>query len=98
MVRTGIGRTGADPKVMVGTPAIVCGRLSKGCVIISSGHAEWSTGLESFLLRYIEWAAGAGDFHTGGLERGEHFIAESAGSAQIMGVEVFADTARREVR
>ena len=61
--RTGIGRNGADPKVMVGTPAIVRGRLGKGRVLVSSGHAEWSTGLESFLLRYIEWAAG-GNFPT----------------------------------
>jgi putative intracellular protease/amidase len=56
--RTGIGLNGADPEVMVDTPAIVCGRYGEGRVLASSGHAEWSSGLESFLLRYFEWAGG----------------------------------------
>jgi len=56
--RTGIGEDGADPAVMVGTPAIVCARYGEGRVLVSSGHAEWSSGLESFLPRYFEWAGG----------------------------------------
>ena len=52
---------GADPAVMVGTPAIVCARYGEGRVLVSSGHAEWSSGLESFLLRYFEWAGGRRD-------------------------------------
>ena len=32
-----------------------------GRVLAASGHAEWSAGLESFLLRYFEWAGGLQD-------------------------------------
>jgi len=56
--RTGIGVDGADPAVMVDTPAIICAPFGEGRVLASSGHAEWSSGLESFLLRYFEWAGG----------------------------------------
>ncbi len=56
--RTGIGKNGADPNVMIDTPAIISGQLGDGRVIVSSGHAEWSTGLEGFLLNYVEWAGG----------------------------------------
>ena len=56
--RTGIGVNGADPAVMVDTPAIICAPFGEGRVLASSGHAEWSSGLESFLLRYFEWAGG----------------------------------------
>ncbi|MDE0892958.1 MAG: BPL-N domain-containing protein [Planctomycetota bacterium] len=59
--RSGIGENGADPEVMVGTPAIIRGSFGKGRVLASSGHAEWSSGLESFLLRYFEWAGGRRD-------------------------------------
>ncbi|MDP6368506.1 MAG: cyanophycinase [Planctomycetota bacterium] len=56
--RTGIGERGADPAVMVDTPAIVAGRFGAGRVLASSGHAEWSEGIEDFFLRYMEWASG----------------------------------------
>jgi hypothetical protein len=56
--RTGIGVDGADPAVMVDTPAIISAPFGGGRVLASSGHAEWSAGLESFLLRYFEWAGG----------------------------------------
>ncbi|MEE3370740.1 MAG: BPL-N domain-containing protein [Planctomycetota bacterium] len=56
--RTGIGVDGADPQVMVNTPAILSGMYGKGRVLVSSGHSEWSSGIEAFLLRYVEWAAG----------------------------------------
>jgi len=59
--RSGIGENGADPEVMVDTPAIIRGSFGKGRVLASSGHAEWSSGLESFLLRYFEWAGGRRD-------------------------------------
>ena len=49
-------RDGADPAVMVNTPAIISGHYGKGRVLVSSGHSEWSAGLEAFLLRYVEWA------------------------------------------
>lgn len=53
--RTGIGQGGADPQIMVDTPAIIGARCGKGRVLVSSGHAEWSSGIEAFLLRYVEW-------------------------------------------
>ena len=59
--RTGIGVNGADPQVMVDTPAILSGIYGKGRVLVSSGHSEWSSGIEAFLLRYIEWAGGRSD-------------------------------------
>lgn len=59
--RSGIGENGADPEVMVDTPAIIRGSFGEGRVLASSGHAEWSSGLESFLLRYFEWAGGLRD-------------------------------------
>ena len=51
------GRDGADPAVMVNTPAIISSRYGKGRVLVSSGHSEWSAGIEAFMLRYVEWAA-----------------------------------------
>jgi hypothetical protein len=55
--RTAIpSRDGADPAVMVNTPAIISGHYGKGRVLVSSGHSEWSAGIEAFLLRYVEWA------------------------------------------
>lgn len=57
--RTGIGVDGADPQVMVDTPAIISGRYGKGRVLVSSGHSEWSSGIEAFLLRYVEWTGGS---------------------------------------
>ncbi len=55
--RSGIGQNGADPQTMVNTPAIITGQFGKGRVVASSGHAEWSEGIEDFLGRYIEQAA-----------------------------------------
>ncbi|MFP6767991.1 MAG: BPL-N domain-containing protein [Planctomycetaceae bacterium] len=49
------GRGGADPAVMINTPAILSGRYGKGRVLVSSGHSEWSAGIEAFMLRYVEW-------------------------------------------
>ncbi|MDP6407835.1 MAG: BPL-N domain-containing protein [Planctomycetota bacterium] len=59
--RTGLGVGDADPRVMVDTPAIVAGHFGLGRVLASSGHAEWSEGIEDFLPRYVEWAAGRSD-------------------------------------
>ena len=59
--RTGIGVNGADPQVMVDTPAILAGMYGQGRVLVSSGHSEWSSGIEAFLLRYVEWAGGRSD-------------------------------------
>ena len=55
--RSGIGQNGADPQIMVDTPAILAGRFGKGRVVASSGHAEWTEGIEDFLGHYIEQAA-----------------------------------------
>ena len=56
--RSGIGENGADPNVMVDTPAILCAPFGEGRVLVSSGHVEWSAGLESFLPRYLVWVCG----------------------------------------
>ena len=56
--RTGLGEGDADPLVMVDTPAMVAGRFGAGRVLASSGHAEWSEGIEDFFLRYVEWVGG----------------------------------------
>jgi len=56
--RSGLGQNGADPQIMVNTPAIIVGRLGQGRVVASSGHAEWTEGIEDFLGHYIEQAAG----------------------------------------
>ncbi len=56
--RSGLGQNGADPQIMVNTPAIIAGQFGKGRVVASSGHAEWTEGIEDFLGRYIEQAVG----------------------------------------
>ena len=56
--RSGLGQNGADPQIMVNRPAIIVGRLGQGRVVASSGHAEWTEGIEDFLGHYIEQAAG----------------------------------------
>lgn len=56
--RTGIGEGDADPAVMVDTPAILAGLFGDGRVLASSGHAEWTEGIEDFYLRYLEWVGG----------------------------------------
>lgn len=60
---TGIGEGGADPAVMVGTPAIISSEYGAGRVLLSSGHAEWTTGIEHWLRRSVEWLGrrGAGE-------------------------------------
>ncbi len=55
--RTGIGEKGADPKTMIGTPAIVIGRFGKGRVIVFGPHPEQTDGLHGFILRAIRWTA-----------------------------------------
>ena len=56
--RTGVGKNGADSNVMIDTPAMIAAPLGKGRVFAASGHAEWSDGLEHFVPKYVEWAAG----------------------------------------
>ena len=58
--RSGIGVNGADPQVMVDTPAILAGKYGRGRVLVSSGHSEWSAGIEAYLLRYVEWVGRRG--------------------------------------
>ena len=56
--RTGIGEGAFDPALMVDTPAVIAGRFGAGRVLVSSGHAEWSEGIEESFLRSVEWACG----------------------------------------
>ncbi len=56
--RTGIGENGADPKTMIGTPAIVTGQFGKGRVIVFGPHPEQTDGLHGFIIRAIRWTAG----------------------------------------
>jgi len=55
LFRTGIGENGADPNTMVGTPAVLTAEYGAGRVLLSSGHAEWTAGVEHWLRRYVEW-------------------------------------------
>lgn len=53
--RSGIGENGADPATMLGTPAVLTADYGAGRVLLSSGHAEWTAGIEHWLRRYVEW-------------------------------------------
>ena len=53
--RTGVGENGADPAVMVDTPAIVRGRFGAGRVLLFSPHPEKTEGLESWLRSALDW-------------------------------------------
>jgi len=54
--RTGVGKNGADPHVMVDTPAIVRGRYGRGRVLLFSPHPEKTDGLESWLRSALDWS------------------------------------------
>lgn len=55
---TTVSENGADPGVMLGAPAVILGDYGAGRAILSSGHAEWTLGLEHWLHRFVEWAGG----------------------------------------
>lgn len=55
--RTELAENGAPPGVMVGSPAMACGRYGKGRVFISSPHPEQTAGMEKLVERVIRWAA-----------------------------------------
>ena len=57
--RTGVGENGADPQVMVDTPAIVRGRFGQGRVLLFSPHPEKTEGLESWLRSALDWTTAA---------------------------------------
>jgi hypothetical protein len=61
--RTGIGRHGSDPSVMLDTPAIVAADFGAGRVVLFSPHPEYTPGLESLLdaaiMRGVPSEAGA---------------------------------------
>jgi hypothetical protein len=59
--RSGVGENGADPTTMLGTPAILTAEYGGGRVLLSSGHAEWTAGVEHWLRRYVEWLGRSGD-------------------------------------
>ena len=52
---TGVGRNGADPGIMIDTPAIVAGDHGLGRVFLFSPHPEKTAGLEDLLARAINW-------------------------------------------
>ena len=54
--RSGVGKNGADPETMVGTPAIVRGAFGDGRVLLFSPHPEKTRGLEEWLRLAIDWA------------------------------------------
>ena len=56
--RSEIAADGTPEGVMVGSPAIVAGDFGQGRVLCISPHPEQSAGLEDFIPRAIDWAAG----------------------------------------
>lgn len=55
--RTGVGSRGADPRTMIGTPAIARGAYGKGRVVVFSPHPEKTAGLEDFVAKAALWCA-----------------------------------------
>jgi len=55
---SGVGTNGADPKTMIGTPAIVTGTFGEGRVVVVSPHPEQTRELESWFVRMVRWAGG----------------------------------------
>ncbi len=55
--RSELAEHGTPPGVMVGSPAIVCGKCGKGRVICFSPHPEQTKGLEQFISHAVEWLA-----------------------------------------
>ena len=56
--RTGIGKDGADPEIMIDTPAIVMGRFGKGRAVAFSPHPDMTDGLEDMLIDAVREVGG----------------------------------------
>lgn len=56
--RTEVAKNGAPTGMMKDTPALICGELGRGRVLLTSPHPEYVEGLEPMVVRGVRWVGG----------------------------------------